>query len=114
MFGNGYNTYPGLTNIGAKKGILSGLSGKWDWSTILGNTQKTLGIINQAIPIMYQIKPIITNARTIFRIMGAIKDDDIESPPKTISKTGTTSSKKTTPTTYINYANSSDEPQFFL
>lgn len=118
MFGNGYNTYPGLTNIGAKKGLLSGLAGKWDWSTILGNTQKTLGIINQAIPIMYQIKPIITNAKTIFKIMGAIKEDDtpntkVNSVSKSNTKS-TTSNNSSTKTSSINYTNSSEEPQFFL
>lgn len=46
-----------------------------NWGTILNNTQKSLGIINQAIPIVYQVKPIINNAKTMFRIAGAVKDD---------------------------------------
>lgn len=46
-----------------------------NWSNILNNTQKSLGIINQAIPLVYQIKPIVSNAKTMFRIAGAIKDD---------------------------------------
>ena len=47
-----------------------------DWATILNNTQKTLGIINQAIPIVYQVKPLVTNAKTLFKIAGAINQDD--------------------------------------
>lgn len=39
-----------------------------NWSGLLNNTQKTLNIVNQAIPIVYQIKPIVNNARTMFRV----------------------------------------------
>ena len=49
---------------------------KLNWGTILSNTQKSLGIINQAIPIVYQVKPMIENAKTMFKIAGAVKDSD--------------------------------------
>ena len=39
-----------------------------NWSGLLSNTQKTLNIVNQAIPIVYQIKPIVNNAKTMFRV----------------------------------------------
>ena len=45
-----------------------------NWGTIL--SQKSLGIINQAIPIVYQVKPMIDNAKTMFKIAGAVKDSD--------------------------------------
>lgn len=45
-----------------------------NWTGILDGTQKTLGIINQAIPIVYQVKPIINNARTMFKIADVIKN----------------------------------------
>ena len=35
---------------------------------LLDGTQKTLGVINQAIPVVYQVKPIINNAKTMFKI----------------------------------------------
>lgn len=38
------------------------------WGTLLDGTQKTLGVINQAIPVVYQVKPIINNAKTMFKI----------------------------------------------
>lgn len=47
-----------------------------NWSNILNNTQKTLNVINQAIPIIYQVKPLVTNARTLFRIADAVKDEE--------------------------------------
>ena len=39
-----------------------------NWSGLLSNTQKTLNIVNQAIPIVYQIKPMVNNAKTIFKV----------------------------------------------
>lgn len=49
---------------------------KINWSSLLTNTQKTLNIINQAIPIVYQVKPIINNAKTMFKVINAVKEDD--------------------------------------
>jgi len=75
MFNTGYNNfYP--YQAASKGGLFSLLKGKVNWSNLLSNTQKTLNIINQAIPVFYQIKPAWNNTKTIFKIMGAIKDDD--------------------------------------
>lgn len=46
-----------------------------NWSNILSNTQKTLNVINQAIPVYYQVKPIIGNAKTMFRMVNSLKED---------------------------------------
>ena len=51
-----------------------------NWNNILNNTQRTLGIINQAIPIVYQVKPLLNNARTLFRVASALNsnyDDEV-------------------------------------
>ena len=51
-----------------------------NWNNILNNTQRTLGIINQAIPIIYQVKPLLNNARTLFRVASALNsnyDDEV-------------------------------------
>ena len=58
MFNSGYNNFYPYQNYGIKRGFFSNLKGRVNWSNILNNTQKTLNIINQAIPVMYQIKPI--------------------------------------------------------
>jgi len=76
MFNNGFNNFYPYQSLGSKQGIFSILKGKFNWSSILTNTQKTLNIINQAIPVFYQVKPIWNNTKTIFKIMGALKDDD--------------------------------------
>ena len=64
-----YNEYNmGTPNYMPRRGI--------NWNSILNNTQRTLGIINQAIPIVYQVRPLINNARTLFRVASAINDND--------------------------------------
>ena len=49
---------------------------RFSFQSLLTNTQKTLNIINHAIPVFYQVKPIFNNTKTIFKIMGALKEDD--------------------------------------
>lgn len=66
-----YNDYNmGMSNYMPRRGI--------NWNNILNNTQRTLGIINQAIPIVYQVKPLLNNARTLFRVASAINSNDEE------------------------------------
>lgn len=110
MYNN--NFYPYYNYGYAKPNMFSKLSGlarggKFNWSSILNNTQKTLNIINQAIPVIYQIKPIYNNAKTIFKVMNAVKDSDV-----TIN---TTKEKKESPIQETEKKEESDNsPTFFL
>lgn len=63
-----------------------------NWGNLLDGTQKTLGVINQAIPIVYQVKPIINNAKTMLRIASqmASNDNNINNNQVNISKTNNT------------------------
>ena len=65
---NDYNMGISSYNYMPKRGI--------NWNNLLNNTQRTLGIINQAIPIVYQVRPLLNNARTLFKIAGAINEND--------------------------------------
>ena len=81
---------PYMISGATKTGILSkGLSSlkAINWGGLLEGTQKTLGVINQAIPVVYQIKPIVNNAKTLFKIAGSMKEDNTPAPPKEIKKT---------------------------
>lgn len=71
----------------ASKGLtgIKGLLGKFSFSGFLNGASKTLNVVNQAIPVFYQVKPIFNNARTMFRIMGAVKDDNKPSTNKNIT-----------------------------
>ena len=80
MFGNrGFSPYSTYGFGAAKTGI--------NWSSLLSNTQKTLGIINQAIPIVYQVNPILTNAKTMFKIADVMKQPDTSFNDVQISNT---------------------------
>lgn len=114
MFNNGYNNFYPYSHR-YRTGLFSNIKGKFNWSSILNNTQKTLNIINQAIPVFYQIKPIWNNTKTIFKIMGALKEED---KPKysNIRKNHNNESayhNNTNTTTASNYAND-NTPNFFL
>lgn len=78
MFYNNFYPYQAM-NMGKtgilKNGLLGGIS-KVNWSNLLTNTQKTLNVINQAIPVYYQVKPIYNNAKTMFKVMGAFKEQN--------------------------------------
>ena len=66
----------GLNSIGKTSSLgLGNLLGKFSFTGFLNGASKTLNIINQAIPVFYQIKPIINNAKTMFRVMNAVKED---------------------------------------
>ncbi len=79
MYQNLYR--PGLLSrlfggAGAFRGATSGIN----WGNLLTNAQRSLGIINQAIPLVNQVKPIINNAKTMFKIAGAMREDNKKVP----------------------------------
>lgn len=110
-----YQVFPQDVSKGGFNGLFrrgnnligDGIKPKFNWSNFLSNTQKTLNVVNQAIPIFYQIKPIWNNAKTMFRIMGALKDDDSSS--KQNKETYTNLEKKES----VHY-NNDNQPQFFI
>ena len=65
---NNVSTVP---RIGSLFGNSGGAS-KITFSGILNGASKTLGVINQAIPVFYQVKPIWNNAKTMFRVVKGI------------------------------------------
>lgn len=72
-----YYTFP-TTLTQPKIGILSRLFGNngVSISSFLNGTQQVLNIANQTIPLVKQVKPIITNAKTMFRVMNEFKKSD--------------------------------------
>lgn len=90
-----------MPKLGAAKASIN-------WGGILSNTQKTLGIINQAIPIVYQMRPLVSNAKTLFKIAGAVKDTEPSNIP--------TNTGSQTTSNYNSYSQQKDSnaPQFFL
>lgn len=66
-------------------GILSFLK-SIDIPAFLDGTSKTLNVINQAIPVFYQVKPLLSNVGTIFKISNALNDDNNTSTNDTNKK----------------------------
>ena len=60
---------------GPKTGIIGGLR-TIKWGALLTNTQRTLNLVNQAIPIYHQAKPVFSNMKTARKIMNVINEPD--------------------------------------
>ena len=55
--------------------ILPGLSGirKINWGNLINNTSRTLGLINQTIPIVKQVGPVVNNMKSMVRVASLFK-----------------------------------------
>lgn len=98
------------TNIG-RVGFFSNLFHKFNLSGFLNGANKTLNVVNQAIPIYYQVKPMISNAKTMFRVMSAVKSDDSKSTSTTNKTIKQATKTNTTASTNIS---SDGSPTFFI
>lgn len=98
---------PYMTNMAsmAKPGLLASLK-NISWGGILDGTQKTLGVINQAIPIVYQVKPMVSNMRSLLRIANEITSPEVPETRNSTSNAQTIQEKTS------NYNNS--KPVFFI
>ena len=116
--------YSGISNSSRASGLfgkslLKGVS----WDGFLTSAGKTLNVINQAIPIFYQVKPIFHNARTMFRVLGAVRgSDNVSNSMSTPSSTPTVNLTEKSTFQPSNSKNSSNKnfssgdgnPTFFL
>lgn len=77
MFNNPYTMFPYQNQLltTTKPSILKTLS-NIKWGNLLNNTQKTLNVINQAIPVYYQVKPIWGNLKSFSKILSEFKETD--------------------------------------
>ena len=111
--GSGLASRLGSTSLG------KGLFGKFSFSNFLSGASKTLNVVNQAIPIFYQVKPIINNAKTMFRIMGAVKDNPTENNNDNTSiniqnSNNTISNNTQSVNKSNNYSYQEENPTFFI
>lgn len=99
----------GGSKLGSAAATTAGAT-KVTFSGILNGASKTLGVINQAIPVFYQAKPMWNNARTMFRVVKEINSKD-----KTITNSTNTNTNNNT---YNNTSNTEKKehgnaPTFF-
>ncbi len=78
---NFYNPYYMLTPYSVARPSLFGALTRGirglSLGSIVSGTQRTLGIVNQAIPIIKQMSPVVKNAKTMFRVMNEFKKTDV-------------------------------------
>ena len=114
MFGSGLN---GMYAYPKSVGLLAGLK-KINWGCFLSNTQKTLNIVNQTIPLVYQVKPLVNNAKTVFKIIGAVKsdNDNTSKTENTVQNNVNNTTNNTSNNTSSNISNyrNDNQPNFFI
>lgn len=115
-----------MGNVGAtanQAGVLGSLvKNKFNWSSLLDTSQKTLNVINQSIPIFKQAQPIYKNAKTMFRVMNEFKKEDgtgavKQQTPQTsnVNNTKINQTNNIPETAHNNNDNQNEYgPQFFL
>ena len=75
MYGSMPYMMPGMAipasnaaTLGSAAKAGSSIFSKINWSSLLSNAQKTLGVVNQAIPLYYQVKPVFKNLKALGKI----------------------------------------------
>ncbi len=97
---NYYNPYffnPGINNTS----LFSRLFGNIKLSSILSGASKTLNFVNQTIPVIKQIPPIIKNAKTMFNVINEFKKADEPKSNKELEKINKVKNIVNEPTFFI-------------
>lgn len=75
MYGSMPYMMPGMAipasnaaTLGSAAKTGSSIFSKINLSSLLSNAQKTLGVVNQAIPLYYQVKPVFKNLKALGKI----------------------------------------------
>lgn len=75
MYGSMPYMMPGMAipasnaaTLGSATKTGSSIFSKINLSSLLSNAQKTLGVVNQAIPLYYQVKPVFKNLKALGKI----------------------------------------------
>lgn len=111
-----FGSYQAASNIGRSDLGLRGLFRGFNFNNFLTSTGKTLNVINQAIPIFYQVKPIFNNAKTMLRVAGAIRNSDTKRTNSNINVKSSNTNKNTLHNSISdsNQNSNSNNPTFFL
>ncbi len=94
LFGRLGNIFQGIKNF--------------NWSGLINNTSKTLGIINQSIPLVKQVGPMVGNVKSMIKLASVFKDETDDNH----QKQSINNYRKKEPTTNNNI--NLDSPTFFI
>ena len=103
-----------------KLGNAVGAIKSFNWGGLINNTSKTLGIINQTIPLVRQVGPMVGNMRSMLKIASAFKDET-DTPSTSNQNITKNQPQNTNSTTYDNKKEekivdytTNDSPTFFI
>ena len=119
LMGGALRTSPLSSLLGARSApAVNALGGATKASTftftgLLNGASKTLGVINQAIPVFYQVKPIINNAKTMYRVAKEINSNDRKNT-NTNNSNNNNSNNNTSTNNISNNNNDVNKPNFFI
>lgn len=120
----GMSAVPAGMNMARGTGLFSRLGGAIkgiNWSGFINNASKTVGVINQTIPLVKQAGPMIRNMKSVMKVASVFKD---ETDPKPNKNTQNNYQKKSiTTNNTLNYnsqdnndlnTNQDNSPVFFV
>lgn len=114
--GGGLRSLLGLGGIGGRGAAIGrGIN----WSSLLNNTSKTIGVVKEAIPIVKEAGPMLRNMKSIIKVASVFKDETDTTGGGTdgdVKSTTTDLGNGTYSTDNSNLSSNynSNEPNFFL
>lgn len=115
-----YNVNPGISrplfNTGGIRSLFKGVH-NINWSGMLNNVSRTLGVVREAIPVVKEVGPMINNMRSMIKIASVFKDETDTKKTNTSNKNNQEIKKENSTqesTTSNNNYNYNNEPNFFL
>ena len=114
--GGGLRSLLGLGGIGGRGAAIGrGIN----WSSLLNNTSKTIGVVKEAIPIVKEAGPMLRNMKSIIKVASVFKDETDTTGGGTdgdVKSTTTDLGNGTYSTDNSNISSNynSNEPSFFL
>jgi len=91
-----------------------------NWSNLINNTSKTLGVINQTIPLVKQAGPMVRNVKSVLKLASVFKDEtdpqkkEFNKEKSTIKSTNKETISNTTNKSKENNYTTSNQPTFFI
>ena len=106
------NTIARTSLFGRLGNVLEGIK-SFNWSNLINNTSKTLGIINQTIPLVRQVGPMVGNMKSMIKLASVFKDETDTSPNQNLNNNINNNEQKEKESQINNNFNS-DSPTFFI
>ena len=75
-----------------------------NWGGLITNASKTLNVVNQAIPLVRQVGPMVNNMKSMLRVASIFKDETDKNPTTTNTNRKTSNSNSTARSNIYNHS----------